>query len=207
MNYDDNSDDELIQMINENHEEAKDILYNKYYYIVEIYVKKYKLMAYSLGIDQKDLTQEAMLGFSDALNCYNESKASSLATFISICVERRIQVELTKASRYKNKMLNDALSLEHFYECFNSTLADFISDDNKNNPLENMTKDEAYTYLVKNINDALSNQEKDVYNLMLNGLNYREIATVLDLNPKTVDNAMQRIKNKVKKIMKERENI
>jgi RNA polymerase sporulation-specific sigma factor len=207
MNYDDYSDDELIQMINENHDEAKDILYSKYYYIVDIYVKKYKLMAYALGIDQKDLTQEAMLGFSDALNRYNENKSSSLATFISICVERRIQCELTKSSRHKNQMLNDALSLEHFYSCFDSTLADFISDNNKNNPLEKMAKEEAYHYLVKKINEALSSQEKDVYNLMLNGLNYREIATVLNLNPKAVDNTIQRIKNKVKKVMIERDSL
>jgi RNA polymerase sporulation-specific sigma factor len=204
MDYKEYSDDELVMMINESNEEAKDILFDKYYYIVEIYIKKYRNMAYTLGIDIKDLTQEAMLGFADALNKYNEHKSTCLKTFISICVERRLQVAITKASTIKNKILNESLSLEHVYACFNDTLSDIISDDNKNNPLEKMTKEEDYHALLDNINKSLSLSETDVYNLMLNGLNYQEIAIVLNMTPKSVDNTIQRIKTKVKKVLQER---
>lgn|SRR5574344_451871 len=198
------SDDQLIELINENVDEAKNILYEKYYYIVDIYIKKYKNMAYTLGVELKDLTQEALLGFSDALNRYNEKKDTALSTFISLCVERRLQVCITKSSRIKNKILNEALSLEHVYVCFNATLSDIISDNNANNPLDKLTKDEDYHTLLKSIEESLSNSEMDVYNLMLSGLDYKEIAEVMNSNPKSVDNTIQRIKNKVKKVLEMR---
>src|SRR5574344_2781816 len=205
MNYEDYNDEELVLLINENSEDAKDILFNKYYYIIDIYIKKYKTMAYTLGVDIKDLTQEGMLGFADALNRYQDNKDSSLKSFISICVERRIQTAITKASRHKNQILNSALSLEHIYSCFETSLANIISDNNKNNPLEKMTKEEDYQSLLDQITDSLSDNEVDVYNLMLNGLTYQEIATILNTNPKSIDNSIQRIKRKIKKILKERD--
>lgn len=204
MNYDDYNDEELRMLISENSEEAKDIIFNKYYYIIDIYILKYRNMAYTLNIEIKDLTQEAMLGFSDALNRFNESKKASFKTFISVCVERRIQVCLKKASRIKNKIQNEALSLEHVYSYFNDTLSDIISDNNKNNPLDKMTKEEDYHELLTEINESLSPNEIDVYNLMLNGFNYQQIATILNKNTKSVDNTIQRIKNKIRKVLEER---
>jgi len=195
------SDSELLMMMNEHSEDAKDLLYSKYEYIVRIYVKKYKKMAYVLGMEIKDLNQEALVGFSDALNSYNENSNTKLATFISLCVERRIQSSLVKASRKKNITLNEALSLEHTYNDFNVTLADILSDNNENNPLTKMTRQEHYFRLVDDIMKSLSNNEKDVLYLMIDGFSYKEIATLLNLEPKSVDNAIQRIKNKVKTII------
>ena len=134
------SDSELLMMMHDHSDTAKDLLYAKYEYIVKIYVKKYKRMAYVLGMEIKDLNQEALVGFSDALNSYNENESAKLATFITLCVERRIQSSLLKASRKKNIALNEALSLEHTYKEFNTTLADIISDNNENNPLTKMTR-------------------------------------------------------------------
>lgn len=195
------NDSELLMMMNENSEEAKDLLYDKYKYIVKIYVKKYKKMAYVLGMEIKDLNQEALVGFSDALISFNEHGKTKLATFISLCVERRIQSSLLKASRKKNIALNEALSLEHIYSEYNSSLADIISDNNENNPLTKMTRDEHYSILVKDILDSLSSNEKDVLYLMIDGFDYKEIATLLNVDSKSVDNTIQRIKNKVKSII------
>lgn len=201
MKYEDISDDELIMLINESSTEAKDIIYVKYRYIVSIYVKKYKKVALALGMELKDLNQEALVGFSDAIKTYDTSNVASLKTFISLCVERRIQASLLKASRKKNQVLNDALSLEHIYQCFDSTLADIISDNNENNPLTKLTRDEHYKDLTNSILESLSNTEKDVLNLMLDGLSYQEIASILNITPKSADNTIQRIKNKVKEII------
>ena len=195
------SDSELLMMMHEHSELAKDLLYKKYEYIVKIYVKKYKRMAYVLGVDIKDLNQEALVGFSDALNSYDENSNTKMATFISLCVERRMQSALLKASRKKNMALNEALSLEHEYQDFNVTLADIVSDNNENNPLTKMTRNEHYSRLVNDIIKSLSNNEKDVLYLMIDGFNYKEIATILNLEPKSVDNTIQRIKNKVKSII------
>ena len=140
-------------------------------------------------------------GFSDAINTYKDEKNTSLKTFISLCVERRIQASLIKASRKKNQVLNAALSLEHIYQCFDSTLGDILSDNSENDPLTKMTREEHYNDLVNDIFDSLSSNEKDVLYLMLDGLNYHDIAIVLGTNDKSVDNTIQRIKNKVKNIV------
>lgn len=195
------SDSELLMMMNEHSDEAKDLIYNKYQYIVKIYVKKYKKMAYILGMEINDLNQEALVGFADALISYDDKGNTKLATFISLCVERRLQSSILKASRKKNIVLNDALSLEHTYNQFDVTLADIISDNNENNPLTKMTRNEHYSVLVNDIMKSLSTNEKDVLYLMIDGLNYKEIATLLNQEPKSVDNTIQRIKNKVKSII------
>ena len=198
MSYKEVSDDELIMMIRESSDDAKDMIYSKYRYIVDFYIKKYKNIAFKLGIEIKDLNQEALVGFSDAILNYNSDSNAALKTFISLCVERRLHAFLLKSSRKKNLMLNDALSLEHEYKSFNSTLADIISDNNENNPLTKMTRIERYNDLVASIYNGLSQNEKDVLTLMLDGLNYNDIASILNMNVKSVDNTIQRIKNKVK---------
>lgn len=198
MDYRDVSDDELLMMIRESNDNAKDIIYNKYRYIVSYMVKKYRNIALKLGIDMKDLNQEALVGFSDALLSFKDESNASLKTFISLCVERRLHAFLLKASRKKNLMLNEALSLEHEYKNYNSTLADIISDNNENDPLTRLTRDERYNDLISSIYNDLSINEKDVLSLMLEGLNYNDIASILNMSVKSVDNAIQRIKNKVR---------
>ena len=198
MDYKDISDDELIMMIRESNDDAKDLIYKKYRYIVSYLVKKYRNIALKFGIELKDLNQEALVGFSDALLSFDRNNDASLKTFISLCVERRLHSFIVKSSRKKNIMLNDALSLEHEYKSFDSTLADIISDNNENNPLTKMTRNERYNDLVSSIYDDLSQNEKDVLSLMLEGINYNDIASLLNMSSKSVDNTIQRIKNKVR---------
>ena len=204
MEYRDYSDSELISMINEESEDAKDILFEKYKYIIDIIVKKYKVMANTLGIEYHDLYQEALLGFIDATRNYDADKEAGLPRFITVCVERKLQVAVIKAGRIKNKIIYDSLSLEHSYDYFKQPLMYIISDNNENNPLKNIVSEEDFKELSDNIKEALSDSEYEVYTLMIGGLNYQEIATLLDRSPKQIDNSIQRIKTKVKKIIDER---
>ena len=204
MKYPDITDFELLSMIQENSEDAKDVLFEKYQYIINIVVKKYKKMANRLNIEYSDLYQEALLAFVDAVKKYKDDKETSLPTFISLCVERRLQVIIQKASRMKNKILADSLSLEHPYDHFKQPLMYIIGDNNANNPLKNILLEEDYMELSHQIQKTLSISEDEVYSLMLAGLAYNEIAIILDKDPKQVDNSIQRIRNKVKKIIEQR---
>ncbi len=201
MDYNEVNDNELINMIHESSDEAKDYLFMKYQYIINIEMKKYMRIANLLGYDYHDLYQEALVGFSDALNSYRDDKNCSLASFITLCVDRRLQVAIKKAGRLKNQLLNDSLSLEHIYSSYTAPLKDLLSDNKENDPLENIVKEEEKEELVTNIKKSLSDNEYEVYSLMINGLKYDEIATLLGKDLKQVDNAMQRIKNKIKKII------
>ncbi len=204
MSYEDISDNELIGMVHEASEEAKDLLFEKYHYIIDIEVKKYANMAKILGYDQHDLIQDALVGFSDAINSYREDREASLASFITLCVDRKLQVSIIKAGRLKNKLINESLSLEHIYSSYASPLMDLLSDNSENDPLENILKEETFQELLQSIRNILSDSEYEVYSLMINGLKYDEIATLLDKNLKQVDNTIQRVRNKIKKLLSER---
>lgn len=206
MNYEDYSDSELFTMICEENEDAKDILFLKYKYIIDIVIKKYAFSAMKYGFEYKDLYQEALVGYSDAINSYKEDKNASLSTFITLCVDRRLQNTIKKAGRIKNKILLESLSLDHIYDQYEIPLRDIISDNSSNDPLINITKDEEFDELLDTIEKSLSSSEYEVYKLLITGLSYLEIAKVLDKNPKQVDNAIQRIKNKIRVILKSREN-
>lgn len=201
MNYEEYSDSQLCSMICENHEEAKDILFAKYKYIIDIVIKKYSLSSVKVGIEYNDFYQEALVGFSDAINSYNDSKNASLATFITLCVERRLQKTILKAKALKNEMFLKSLSLDYQTGDTGATLKDIISDDSKNDPLYNITNEEKYQELVNKINKELSSGEYEVYVLLISGLDYKQIATQLGKSPKQIDNTIQRIRNKIKKIL------
>ena len=145
--------------------------------------------------------QEADVGFSDALVSYRIDKEMALPSFITLCVDRRIRTFIRRFTTNKNKIMNETLSLEYIYDKTSSPLSELISDNNENNPLDNMVKEEHLKELTDNIYKALSNSEKEVYDLMISGLKYDEIAIVLNKNLKQVDNAIQRIKIKISKIL------
>ena len=99
-------------------------------------------------------------------------------------------------------MIKDALSLDYYYKDFDISLAELISDNNINNPLINMTSKETAKTLEKAINARLTPTEKDVYELLIGGLNNNQIAKILKKTPKTTANTIQRIKKKVSDIVK-----
>ena len=206
MHYEDYSDGELFSLICEENEDAKDVLFMKYKYIIDIVIKKYAFAAMKYGFEYKDLYQEALVGYSDAINSYKEDKNASLSTFITLCVDRRLQNTIKKAGRIKNKIFLESLSLDHVYEQYDIPLRDVISDNSSNDPLINIMKDEEMDELLEIIEKSLSAGEYEVYKLLITGLTYLEIAEVLNKSPKQIDNAIQRIKNKVKVILKSREN-
>lgn len=204
MVYEEYGDEQLINLLHESSEEAKDILFDKYKYIIDIEIRKYMSMANMLGYDYNDLYQDALVGFSEALNCYREDKAAALSSFITLCVDRKLQVSIIKAGRMKNKLISDSLSLDYQYDQFTSPLRDIISDNSLNDPLENIIKNEKLSSLTKKIEESLSSSEYEVYALMISGLKYGEIALLLNKNPKQVDNTIQRVKHKIKNIIEDK---
>ena len=194
-------DEELINLFSENSEEASDILYDKYNYIVDIICNKYKRSAIALNIDFKELKQEALVGFSDALVNYDINKEASLPTFISLCVERKVANYVRNADTIKSKLMKQAYSLDIPIDSEEKlSLLDIIGSQ-KEDPEFKIEQEESVKEITEKINELLSPNEKEVYELMINGFNYVDIAAILNKSPKQVDNAIQRIRNKLKGIL------
>ena len=197
----DTNDSELIMLYREDDEDAKNILFYKYKFIIDILMKKYYVYLNNLNIDYQEIYSECNVGFSDALRCYQDDKDTSLPTFITLCEERKLLGISKKYNRDKYKELKEVYSLDFVYDEDGNKLMDSISDDGIFDPLNTMTEEEGYHELISNIKSKLTGKEYDVFVLMIKGLNYQEIAKILNNTPKQIDNAMQRIKNKIKLII------
>lgn len=200
------NDNELIMLYHEENEDAKNILFYKYKFIIDILIKKYSKYLTSLNIDYQEIYSECAVGFSDGLRSFQEDKSASLATFITLCIERRLGNIIRKYNREKHKGLQDTYSLDYIYEINDTRLMDFISDDYEHDPLKNITEEEGYNELVNSIKDKLTDKEYEVFVLMVRGLSYIEIAKILNNTPKQIDNTIQRIKNKIRNLVNMKKN-
>lgn len=198
------SDEELIELVHENSEEAKSMLFDRYKEKIEFLIKKYTIVAKNLGLDIKDLYQEALVGFTDAILNYSPNKDASVSTFICLCVERKIKKACIKAGTSKHQAMKDTLSLEYFYDDIDASLKELI-EDTSSDPLAKMAEEEEYEELLNKIKEGLTSAEDEVFELLIMGLNYRDIAEILDKEAKQVDNAIQRIKFKIRKILENRD--
>lgn len=198
--YKEYDDGELLYLIGESNEEAQNVLYDKYKNIVSLKVKKYIKYANKLGLEYSDLYQEGMVGLSEAIVGYKEKKGTKFSTFANICIERQIFSALTRASRKKHTILNDSLSLDNtFDDDFSLLNILFKKDSDPGVYLENKENIEE---LYENILNVLTPFETEVFKLKSNNFNYKEISTILDKSYKSIDTAIQRIKTKIKKILK-----
>ena len=200
--YKDTNDAELLFMLNEESEDAKDILFKKYYYIIEQTMKRYAKIIAKSGVEYKDIYQEAMLGFADALDKYNDTKEAQLPTFITLCVKRRLSNLLRGATNVKSKFNKDILSIDYDYENYDTTLIDIISDDNKNNPLNNITTRENIENVTTQCLNILTPSEREVFQLLIYGYTKPEVASILKMSLSSVSNTVQRIRRKCKDILK-----
>lgn len=194
------NDSELLMLFYDNDETAKNILYLKYKFIIDILIKKYKTAIHTLKIDEQEVYSEAAVGFSDALNNYKENKNTSLGTFITLVVERRIKVLLRKYNQEKYKSLKESLSLDNPLDNEGHTYVDLLVDESIE-PLKNLTESEDYNLLIHKIKNSLSKVEYEIFELLIRDFGWKDISEILNLEPKQVDNGRERIKRKIRKLL------
>lgn len=197
------SDSELMSMLPEDEENIKNIIYEEYGYLIEVFIRKYASFIKMFDVDEQELRCEASYGFSDGINSYLDDKNTSLKTFLSLCIERRVIKYLTKFTTQKSHVFKDTLSLDYAHGDSHTPLIETISDDSKFDPLTNLTIFETFDEIVTLAKENLSEFEYLVFTYMLNEISYQEIAKVLEKTPKQIDNTIQRIKYKMRKILED----
>ena len=198
MNYKNFNDYELLDYIYSCNEDANEILLYKYRPLIVSIAKK-MLKYCNGGVDLNDLVQEGMLGLNDAINSFRDDKETNFGTYARLCIERRIY-SLAKSTRtYKNKILNESISIEDEDDF---TIDRFLMD-NSSNPDSMISENDFQNDIITKLKSQLTDLEKGVLELKKNDFNYKEIADILEKEPKAIDNALQRIKNKLKNIMRE----
>ncbi|HPF82745.1 MAG TPA: sigma-70 family RNA polymerase sigma factor [Bacilli bacterium] len=198
MNYKEYNDYELLSYVNDNNEEADVIIYNKYKPLIEQNARKMLKYSKYNGLDLNDLIQEGMLGLSNAIKTFNDSKEASFFTYARTCIERKQISALIGSQRLKHKLLNESLPFETYDKDQEVIELDQIIADNSTNPENILTEYETSEELIQKINSKLTYFEQQVFNLKISGFNYIEIADLLSKSKKQIDNAIQRIKIKIK---------
>ena len=196
-NYKEYSDELLVDMARHGDEKAEDFLLKKYKDFVRSKARAYFLV----GGDSDDLIQEGMIGLYNAISHYDESKASSFMTYAAICINNKLLSAVSADNRKKNEPLNGYVSL---YSVITddageeASLSDVLPDTDYVNPENIILNEEQEKLARKRLLGKLSRLEKEILSYYLEGMSYSEIAAIIGKTEKSVDNAIQRIRSKMK---------
>src|SRR3954464_6380603 len=153
------------------------------------------------GGDPDDLVQEGLVGLYKAIRDYRVDKDTSFRSFAELCITRQIITAIKTATRHKHAPLNSYVSFSHTpagqeseVDC---TLGDALPGPSVDDPASCVISTEELQSLLECLGTALSSLESQVLTCYLEGRSYEEIGELLGCDPKTVDNALQRVKRKV----------
>ena len=192
-------DGELLRRYGNGDMDAVECLLERYKNLVK---KKARAM-YLIGGDQDDLIQEGMIGLMKAARSYDSSQDTSFAHFAELCISRQIYSTIEASNRKKHIPLNSYISLfEENREEGRMPLLEIVESGEGRNPEELLIDRENAEHLDEELEQHLSGMERDVLNLYLMGTGYVQIADILGKTPKQIDNALQRIRGKLREIMK-----
>ena len=199
------SDEELIMRYRDGEEGSIEVIMNKYKNLVR---KKAGSM-YILGGDRDDLIQEGMIGLFKAVRDFDTGRDVSFYLFADLCILRQMYTAVQASSRQKHLPLNTYVSLYSRAAWEDETgrtgeeLVGAIPGEPGWNPEERILEQERVEWLEETIAGQLSPFEKQVLDLHITGMGYTEIAKVLGKDDKSADNALQRIRSKLRKVLKE----
>ena len=195
MDYKNFNDYELVYQVRENDSIAYDILLKKYSKLVNKYARMYYIKNKALGIEMDDLYQEGMMGVIMALNDYN-SEDTLFYTYALLCIRREMERLVKTCSRKKQMVLNNSISFSNTVHNEDDLfLEDIVASDF--NMEKNFYSDELSKYLI-NLKYELSDDDSLIYELRLNSFNNKEIAALLDMPYKVVDNRLRKIRKFIK---------
>lgn len=196
------SDEELMIRLRDGEDAIIEYLMNKYKNLVR---SKAKSM-YILGADSDDLIQEGMIGLFKAVRDYDSGRDASFSTFADLCVSRQMYTAVQASRRQKHIPLNTYISLygnvSTNRDGEEEALVNVLAAQSGQSPEELVIDRENVTQLEKTIEKELSIFEKQVLDLYLTGMGYQQIAKVLGKDDKSTDNALQRIKTKLKRAIR-----
>ena len=204
--YQQYSDEELMMSLQDGEAGIIDFIMNKYKNLVK---SKAKSM-YILGADKDDLIQEGMIGLFKAVRDYDSGRDASFFTFADLCISRQMYTAVQASRRQKHIPLNTYISLyatakENAENEEDMALVNILALKSEQSPEEMLMDKENVEQLEKTIERELSSFEKQVLDLYLTWMRYTQIAKVLGRDEKSTDNALQRIKSKLKKAIRQRE--
>lgn len=192
------TDEELVYAAREGEKNsAMECLFYRYRGFVRSRTYRY----YFMGADREDVFQEGMIGFFKAYRDYRKDQGSSFRAFAGTCVERQLITALKSYTRMKHIPLNHCFSLNHplITGERDICLQDLLVDESSPSPEEGFVNEETMQAMCRALSSLLSDMERRVFCAFLRGDTYRDIAGAMGCSLKAVDNAVQRVKQKIER--------
>ena len=187
--YTEYTDEELVDLLRQGETEVMDYLLEKYKFIVR---QKARVLA---GGEADDLIQEGMIGLFKAIRDYRGDKEASFYTFAQLCVDRQMYNAIQSSTRQKHQPLNSYVSMNG--EEWESQMG----SKTQQSPESIIIAQENAVMMEENIRKQLSKFENEVLTLYLEGNNYQQIGEAMGKPSKSIDNALQRVKTKVRECL------
>ncbi|MEM1505645.1 RNA polymerase sporulation sigma factor SigH [Domibacillus sp. 8LH] len=197
------SDEQLVELVHQGNSEALDFVIHKYRNFVRAKARSYFL----IGADKEDIVQEGMIGLYKAVRDYKGDKLSTFRAFAELCITRQIITAIKTATRQKHIPLNSYVSLDKpiYDEESDRTLMDVLTGTKASDPQELIINREQFSSIEGKVNELLSDLERRVLALYLDGRSYQEISEQLNRHVKSIDNALQRVKRKLERYLEFKE--
>ena len=197
MPYEAFSDEELIEKLRQGEDDITDYILEKYKPLVR---KKTNAM-YLIGGETEDLIQEGMIGLFKAIRDYKPDKDASFYHFAELCINRQLYSALEASNRKKHQPLNSYISLSE-QEHPDAVAAELLVD-KESGPEQTVIEQEVWEEYKKRLAQKLSRMENQVLQYYLDGNHYIQIAEMMGKSPKLIDNALQRIRQKIRQMKPE----
>ncbi len=188
------SDEQLIGMLREGNDGIMDYILGKYKPLV---LRRANAM-YLIGGDTDDLIQEGMIGLFKAIRDYRAERESSFFHFAELCITRQLYSAVEASNRKKHAPLNSYVSFYSKTDEEGKSLAETLSTDTMDNPEQLVIAQQNLAQFWEEVKRHLSAMEQEVLDEYLAGHNYRQIAKKLGKSPKAIDNALSRIRAKIR---------
>ena len=192
------TDEKLIENIKNEDKMALNCLMERYNEIVNMKANKF----FMVGAEKDDMVQEGMIGLYKAVKSFDLEKQNSFKTFANMCIERQLITAVKNSNRQKHIPLNSSVSLNSAAYEDNEDMAKIEILDAKeiNDPSEIIAEREYLKNIETKIKENLSEFELSVLYEYEKGKSYAAIAEKLNAKIKSVDTAIQRIREKANKI-------
>ncbi|MBQ9361419.1 MAG: sigma-70 family RNA polymerase sigma factor [Lachnospiraceae bacterium] len=196
------TDEEIIENVRDGESSGMDELFERYKNVV----KSIASTMYLIGGETEDLIQEGMIGLFKAVQEYDLGRDASFGTFARLCITRQIYSAVKASGRKKHIPLNTYVSLYEERTDDDESgrsveVQDMLRASDATDPEHVVLSNEKSTEIERAIEEELSSFERNVLELYVTGMSYSDIADVLGKNEKATDNAIQRIRGKLKRYL------
>lgn len=192
-------EEDIVKKAKDGDNQCMEVLIKRYRKFIQLKTKSYFL----IGADREDIYQEGLIGLYKAVRDYKTEKLSTFKGFAELCITRQIITAIKAATRQKHIPLNTYISLNKpvYDDESDKTLLDIMESLKISDPEELFVDREQINEIEQHVLENLSKYEKIVLHYYVIGRSYQQIAYLLNRQPKSIDNAIQRIKRKLIKCL------